>query len=63
MLPTGSEKGDPMTEEDHNNQRKLKVLQHTKSIGHVARACRYFGVDQSSFYRWKAAYDQFGEAG
>ncbi len=40
---------------------------HTKLLtvlnGHVARTCRYFGVGRSSFYRWKVAYDQRGEAG
>ncbi len=52
-----------MTKEDRDIHRKLKVLRHAEKIGDVARTCRYFGVGRSSFYRWKAAYDQYGEAG
>jgi transposase len=51
-----------MTKEDRDIQRKFKVLRHVEKTGHVARTCRYFGVGRSSFYRWKAAYNQFGEA-
>jgi transposase len=54
---------DPMTKEDCDIQRKLKVLRHAEKTGRVARTCRYFCVGRSSFYRWKAAYDQNGEAG
>ena len=28
-----------------------------------AKACRYFGVGRSSFYRWRDAYQKHGEAG
>ena len=52
-----------MTKEDRDIKRKLKVLRHAEKTGHVARTCRYFGVGRSSFYRWKAAYEQSGEAG
>lgn len=52
-----------MTKEDRDIQRKLKVLRHAAQAGHVAKTCRHFGVGRSSFYRWKAAYDQRGEAG
>ena len=45
-----------MTKEDRDIQRKLKVLRYAEKIGDVAKACRYFGVGRSSFYRWKAAY-------
>jgi transposase len=54
---------DPMTKEDRDIQGKLKVLRHAEKTGHVARTCRYFGVGRSSFYRWKIAYEQNGEAG
>jgi hypothetical protein len=53
---------DPMTREDRDIQRKLKVLRHAEKTGHVARTCRYFGVGLSSFYRRKAAYEQRGDA-
>ena len=46
---------DPMTKEDRDIQRKLKVLRHAEKIGDVARTCRYFGVGRSSFYRWRTA--------
>lgn len=39
------------------------MLRYAEKTGHVAKTCRYFGVGRSSFYRWKAAYDQRGEAG
>jgi transposase-like protein len=52
-----------MTKEDRDIQRKLKVLRHAEKTGHVARTCRYFGVGRSSFYRWRTAYKQRGEAG
>ena len=52
-----------MTNQERDVQRKLKVLQHAEKNGHVSRSCRYFGVGRSSFYRWKAAYEQRGEAG
>lgn len=52
-----------MTKEEPDIQRKLKVLRHAEKTGHVARTCRYFGVGRSSFYRWRAAYEQRGEAG
>jgi hypothetical protein len=45
---------DPMTMEDRNTQRKLKVLRYAEKISDVAKACRYFGLGRSSFYRWKA---------
>lgn len=38
-----------MTKEDHDIQRKLKVLRHAEKTGHVAKTCRYFGVGRSSF--------------
>jgi transposase InsO family protein len=53
----------PMTNQERDVQRKLRVLRHAEKSGHVARTCRYFGVGRSSFYRWKDAYDQRGEAG
>ena len=43
-------------------QHKLKVLRHAEKTGHVAKTCRYFGVGRSSFYRWKASFEQNGEA-
>ncbi len=52
-----------MTKDEREIQRKLKVLYYAEKTGHVARACRYFGVGRSNFYRWKRAYEARGEAG
>ena len=52
-----------MANEERDIQRKLKVLQHTEKIGNVGKACRYFGIGRSSFYRWRDAYKKHGEAG
>ncbi|WP_170428428.1 IS481 family transposase [Ruegeria arenilitoris] len=52
-----------MTNEERDIQRKLRVLQHAEKIGNAPKACRYFGVGKSSFYRWRDAYQKYGEAG
>ena len=52
-----------MTNEERDIQRELKVLQHAEKIGNARKACRYFGVGRSSFYRWRDAYQKHGEAG
>ena len=52
-----------MTNEERDIQRKLRVLQHAEKIGNTRKACRYFGVGRSSFYRWRDAYQKNGEAG
>ena len=52
-----------VTDEDREVRRKLKVLEHAKQIGDVSKTCRYYGIGRASFYRWKKAFDQSGEAG
>jgi len=44
-------------------QRKLRILRHAEEHGHVAKTCRYFGIARSTFYRWRQAYAERGEAG
>ena len=44
-------------------QRKLRILRYADEIGHVAKTCRYFGIGRASFYRWRKAYSERGEAG
>lgn len=44
-------------------QRKLRILRYAEEIGQVAKACRYFGIGRSSFYRWRQAWAERGEAG
>jgi len=34
-----------------------------EKIGNARKACRYFGIGRSSFYRWRDAYQKHGEAG
>jgi len=52
-----------MTKDQREIQRKLRILRHAKETGHIANTCRYFGVGRSSFYRWRKAYSERGEAG
>jgi len=52
-----------MTNDERDIQRKLRVLQHAEKIGNARKACRYFGIGRSSFYRWRDAYLKHGEAG
>jgi transposase InsO family protein len=44
-------------------QRKLRVLEHADKIGDVSKTCRYFGIGRASFYRWRKAYADKGDAG
>lgn len=34
-----------------------------EDFGNARKACRYFGIGRSSFYRWRDAYQKHGEAG
>ena len=52
-----------MNKDQGEIQRKLRILRHAEATGHVAKTCRYFGVGRSSFYRWRQAYADSGEAG
>ena len=44
-------------------QRKLRILQYAEETRHVAKTCRYFGIDRTSFYRWRQSYEKYGEDG
>jgi transposase len=44
-------------------RRKRRVLEHAIESGNVAKTCRYFGVPRASFYRWRNAYQEYGEEG
>lgn len=39
------------------------MLQHAEKNGNARKAFRYFGVGRSSFYRWRGAFQEHGEAG
>ena len=43
--------------------RKLRILQYADKIGDVSKTCRYFGIGRASFYRWRQAHQNNGEAG
>lgn len=47
----------------HDIRRKLRVLNYAKQIKHVTNTCRYFGISRETFYKWKRAYENKGEAG
>lgn len=49
--------------DEHEVQRKLRVLQHAERTAQVAKTCRYFGIGRASFFRWKRAYERYGEDG
>ena len=52
-----------MSKAKRDIRRKLRILDHVKKIGNIRKTCRYFGVSRAIFYRWRDAYDQFGEEG
>ena len=52
-----------MNKDQREIQRKLRILRYAEEIGHVAKTCRYFGIGRASFYRWRKAYTERGEAG
>ncbi len=52
-----------MTKDQREILRKLRILRHAEETGHVARTRRFFGIGRSSFYRWRQAYAERGEAG
>ena len=52
-----------MSKAKRDIKRKLRILNHAKKIGNNRKTCRYFGVSQAIFYRWRDAYEQFGEEG
>jgi transposase InsO family protein len=52
-----------MTNQQREIRRKLRILRHADKIGDVSKTCRYFGIGRASFYRWRQAYADRGEAG
>ncbi len=51
-----------MTNDQREIHRKLRILQHAVKIGDVSKTCRYFGIGRASFYGWRHAYADRGEA-
>ncbi len=52
-----------MTKAQQDILRKKRVLEHAERIGNIRKTCRYFGVSRSGFYRWKQAYETYGDEG
>ena len=52
-----------MTQAQHDIRRKMKVLQHARECGNVARTCRYFGISRQCYYNWLHAFERRGEDG
>ena len=52
-----------MAKDQQEIRRKLRILDHAKQSGDVSKTCRYFGIGRASFYRWRSAYQDRGEAG
>lgn len=52
-----------MSKDQREIQHKLLIMGYAEEIGQVVKACRYFGIGRSSFYRWMEDYAERGEAG
>ncbi len=52
-----------MAKDQQEIRRKLRILDHAAASGDVSKTCRYFGIGRASFYRWRHAMADHGEAG
>jgi transposase InsO family protein len=49
---------------DRQAQRRLAVLRHAEEVsGSVAKACRYYGISRTLFYKWRRRYEEEGLSG
>jgi transposase-like protein len=44
-------------------KRKFKILIYAQKIGNISKTCRYFCISREIFYRWKRAFEVYGEEG
>ena len=52
-----------MSKAQQDIRRKQQVLEYAQRVGNVRKACRYFGIGRSGFYRWRRAFERDGEVG
>ena len=52
-----------MTQAQRDVKRKSRVLDYANEIGNISKACRHFGISRQSYYRWKKALQENGQAG
>ena len=52
-----------MTQAQRDIKRKMKVLEHARECGNVAKTCRYFGISRQCYYNWLHAFERRGEGG
>ena len=44
-------------------KRKLFILNYTKEVGNTTKALKEFGINKSTFYKWKKVYEAEGPDG
>jgi putative transposase len=44
-------------------EEKLQAILYVQSSDSVVQACRELGIDPSTYYKWKKAYEEKGEKG
>ncbi len=42
---------------------RTKIIRHAAESGNVSLTCRHYGVSRNTFYKWRARYEEHGEAG
>jgi len=44
-------------------RRKLFILNYTKEVGNTVNTLKEFGINKSTFYKWKKVYEAEGPDG